>query len=345
MPSLRGNVTRKALAEGWQFRQRNGRGGGREYAYDSLPTQTQAALQKIDRVLEGSLNFNFDRSDGTTCWISNEEPPVPIQLARIPAKAVKEGKNQPTTPKRSRKVKAEGGFTEQRTDAWLEILKAYETWCKLQKYSTALIRDLEFAKAYNNKQLQLPNWVHEYVTQISRSTLKAKNKCRQTANSLQALGGNYGNRRGKGKIDSDQKLQQAIKTCIAAGGKHWNPTQIYDILLLEFGYEPQDFSLGQLRSWMKKFHKENPQKSLTYMEPNRIKGMVAPAFGSRLQGVVRPNQIWEIDSLNVDLVLKYQCQLSQNLKVKRYSLVGCIDLFTRRATLLLSDTSKAEAGS
>ena len=68
-----------------------------------------------------------------------------------------------------------------------------------------------------------------------------------------------------------------------------------------------------------------------------------PAFGSRLQGVVRPNQIWEIDSLNVDLVLKYQCQLSQNLKVKRYSLVGCIDLFTRRAMLLLSDTSKAEA--
>lgn len=79
------------------------------------------------------------------------------------------------------------------------------------------------------------------------------------------------------------------------------------------------------------------------MEPNRIKGMVAPAFGSRLQGVVRPNQIWEIDSLNAELVLKYQCQLSQNLKVKRYSLVRCIDLFTRRAMLLLSDTSKAEA--
>ncbi len=28
MPSLRENVTRKALAEGWQFRQRNGKGGG-----------------------------------------------------------------------------------------------------------------------------------------------------------------------------------------------------------------------------------------------------------------------------------------------------------------------------
>ena len=185
--------------------------------------------------------------------------------------------------------------------------------------------------------------MYEYVLQISRSTIKAKNKCRQTANRLQALGGNYGNRKGKGKINSNQKLQQAIETCIAAGGKHWGATQIYEILLLEFGYEPQDFSLGQLRSWITQFRKQNPQKWLMYMEPDRIKGMVTPAFGSRSQGVVLPNQIWEIDSLNVDLVLKYQCQLSQNLKIKRYSLVGCIDLFTRRAMLLLSDTSKAEA--
>ncbi|WP_009634567.1 DNA-binding protein [Synechocystis sp. PCC 7509] len=28
LPLHRGNVTRKAVAEGWQFRQRNGQGGG-----------------------------------------------------------------------------------------------------------------------------------------------------------------------------------------------------------------------------------------------------------------------------------------------------------------------------
>lgn len=145
----------------------------------------------------------------------------------------------------------------------------------------------------------------------------------------------------KGKLTPIKSYSKRSKP--VSGGKHWGSTQIYEILLLEFGYETQDFSLGQLRSWIRHFRKENPQKWLTYMEPNRIKGMVAPAFGSRLQGVVRPSQTWEIDSLNVDLVLKYRCQLSQNMKVKRYSLVGCIDLFTRRAMLLLSDTSKAEA--
>lgn len=343
MPSLRENVTRKALAEGWQFRQRNGRGGGREYAYDSLPAQTQAALHKTDRALESSSDFNLEQSDSTTCWISNESP-VAVQLALTPAKAVEKSEERSlTTSRQLQKAKVEGGFIEQRTDAWLEILKAYETWCKLQKYSSALIYDLKFTEAYNSKQLQLSDWVHEYVPQISRSTLKAKNKCRQTANSLQALGGNYGNRKGKGKIASTPELEQAIETCIAAGGKHWGATQIYDILLLEFGYAPQDFSLGQLRWWIKQFRTENPQKWSMYTQPDRIKGKVTPAFGSRSYGVVRPNQIWEIDSLNVDLVLKYKCQLSQSLKVKRYSLVGCIDLFTRRAILLLSDTSKSEA--
>lgn len=73
MPSLREYVTRKALAEGWQFRQRNRRGGGREYAYDSLPAQTQAALPKPEHILEGSLDLNSDRSDRTTCWISNKQ--------------------------------------------------------------------------------------------------------------------------------------------------------------------------------------------------------------------------------------------------------------------------------
>ena len=42
--ALPNNVTIKAKTEQWQARQRSGRGGGKEYAYNSLPQQTQAAL-------------------------------------------------------------------------------------------------------------------------------------------------------------------------------------------------------------------------------------------------------------------------------------------------------------
>jgi Mu DNA-binding domain len=44
LPALPNNVTRKAKAEQWQTRERVGRGGGKEYAYNSLPPQTQAEL-------------------------------------------------------------------------------------------------------------------------------------------------------------------------------------------------------------------------------------------------------------------------------------------------------------
>lgn len=98
MPSLRTNVTRKALTEGWQFRQRNGKGGGREYAYNSLPTQTQAALHKIDCALESSLDLNLEKSGSATCCISNElQLPGLIQLALAQVKAVEESKARPAT--------------------------------------------------------------------------------------------------------------------------------------------------------------------------------------------------------------------------------------------------------
>ncbi len=84
------------MTEGWQFRQRNGKGGGREYAYNSLPTQTQAALHKIDCALESSLDLNLEQSGSATCCTSNELPGL-IQLALTQVKAVEESKARPTT--------------------------------------------------------------------------------------------------------------------------------------------------------------------------------------------------------------------------------------------------------
>ncbi len=166
------------------------------------PTQTR--LYKLERKSDGTLALTSDGANETTKW---NKLPVPIKLASTTTSTTKvkqidnrHSKSFNQVPK----VKAKEGFVEQRTDAWLEILKAYESWSKLQNHRSAVISDLEFAKAYNTRQLNFPDWVQEYVPQISRSTLKAKNKCRQTADSLQALGGNYGNRQGKGRIDSHQ---------------------------------------------------------------------------------------------------------------------------------------------
>ena len=307
LPALPNNVTRKAKAEQWQFRQRSGRGGGKEYAYNSLPQQTQVALiQGAER----SVTTNY-----TVPAIAN--PAVQNQL-------------QP-------QVKTNN---EQRTDAWLAILRAYESWCD-RSAGTVLDRDIAFIRAYNGRELVLSNWVYAYRPNLSRSSLKAKQKLQREAAKITALGGNYGHRRGTGRIDSDPDLQSAIQACLAAGGKHWGASQIYDILQLEFGLDPQTCSLGQLREWLRRFRSEHPQQWTLYLAPDRAKGMVSPAFGSRSQNVFRPNQVWEIDSMRVDIECK--SELAGQIRLNRAFVIACIDIFTRRVMLQVSANNNGEA--
>jgi putative transposase len=303
LPALPNNITRKAKAEQWQSRQRTGRGGGKEYAYNSLPKPTQTALIH-DSVHKKVVNLDTN----------------PIRVDSTLQQQVK-----PTS--------------EQRIDAWLAILRTYEHWCIHHTFETVLDRDTAFVRAYNDRQLVLVNWVYAYLPKLSRSTLKAKQKLRREAATISALGGNYGHRRGTGKIDSDPDLQAAIETCLAAGGKHWGANQIYEILQLEFGLDPETCSLGQLREWLRRFRANRPQEWAMYMAP-RVKGTVSPAFGSRSQNVFSPNQVWEIDSMRVDIECK--SERAGQTRLDRAFVIACIDIFTRRVMLKVSAHNNGE---
>jgi putative transposase len=308
LPALSNNVVRKAKAEKWQSRQRSGRGGGKEYFYNSLPQQTQAELtQKFDS-----------------------------EVVKIDAESKKQNPQVRSTVQQQVK-----STSEQRIDAWLLILRAYEQWCAGQSFDKALDRDIAFVRAYNNQELALVSWVYGYIPKLSRTTLKKKQNLRREAPNIAALGGNHGHRRGTGRIDSDEDLQAAIKTCLAAGGVHWGASQIYDILQLEFGLDPETCSIGQLREWLRQFYSNHPQEWTLYMDPDRVKGMVSPAFGSRSQNVFTPNQVWELDSMCVDIECK--SEYAGKVRLKRAFVIACIDIFTRRVILKVSEHNNGEA--
>jgi hypothetical protein len=67
--------------------------------------------------------------------------------------------------------------------------------------------------------------------------------------------------------------------------------------------------------------------------PDRWKNIYMPAFGSRSEGIERVNQRWELDSTPADVMLLDG----------RWTIVGCIDVYSRRAKLVVSKTSKALA--
>ena len=302
LPAFPNNVARKAKAESWQSRPRSGRGGGYEYAYVSLPKKTQEALAH-----------------------QAVEPVTPLVVNQTQQRVISNAK---TT-------------IDERTDAWLEILKAHESWCENHAVTIAINRDSAFIESYNHQQLALFDWVYASVPHLSRSTLKAKQRLRRTAPKITALGGNYGHRQGKGKIALDSDLQAAIKACLAAGGKHWGASQIYEILQLEFGLEPAQVSLGQLRDWLRRFRLEHPQEWALYLTPDRAKGLISPAFGSRSQSVFYPNHVWELDSMRVDINCK--TEVAGTIQLTRAFVIACVDVFTRRVMLYVTYHSDAEA--
>ena len=118
LPALPNNITRKAKAEQWRSRQRTGRGGGKEYAYNSLPKPTQAEL------IHDSANQKVVDLDTNSSKASSI---VPSQLPH--------------------QIKS---TSEQRIDAWLEILRAYERWCLSNTFETVLDRDIAFVRAYHD---------------------------------------------------------------------------------------------------------------------------------------------------------------------------------------------------
>ncbi|BAU15732.1 hypothetical protein LEP3755_62970 (plasmid) [Leptolyngbya sp. NIES-3755] len=339
MPNRRENVTRKAKTEGWKSRKRRAKGGGQEYAFSSLPSETQTALMP-EGTDQQSVSLPEIQSLFSTSKQGDSAQDAALNGILSFTRNAKDyfRRLQPREDNLNRATQK-----EQRIDAWIQILYIHELWTEFTQFSNAVASEVEFCRTYNLQQIPFPDWVYTVVPTMSRATLHRKQKLRRSAKRIAALAGNYGNRKGTGRIDRDAELQDAIETCIAAGSGQWKPSHIYEILQEEFGYEPEDFSIAQLRAWMRKFRAENPQKYAMYKDANRAKGTVFPAFGSRSQGIVRPNQIWEIDSFRTDVLLHCQNRLAGTVTVKRYSMIGCLDIFTRRAILLVSEYSKAEA--
>jgi hypothetical protein len=99
---------------------------------------------------------------------------------------------------------------------------------------------------------------------------------------------------------------------------------------------------GQIRLWIKKFARINPSQYTKFKGKQEYKNKAEPAFGSYSAHLNRPNQLWELDSSPTDIMLSYR-EPSGEIKVKRFALVGCIDVFSRRAKFLVVPTSKGDA--
>ena len=130
-----------------------------------------------------------------------------------------------------------------------------------------------------------------------------------------------------------QKLSQEQEDYILSLIKQ-NPdrriTRIWEYIVLQFPDNP--VSGATVRRFVEKWKTDNHESFLFSRDPDAWKGKYQLAFGSESQKAYHFNQWWELDSTIADLMCA---------DGKRYALIGCIDIYTRKVKVHVSPTSSS----
>ena len=194
-----------------------------------------------------------------------------------------------------------------------------------------------FCHLYNNPtgehDLHIPEWVRDYIYRTNVRTLegwvrKAKRE------GIEALAGNYGHRRGKGTIDSQPAIRDFCATQIETRSQ-LTANQLVRGIEAQFG---EKLSKRTVQRWMQSFKEANAARLLSLHDPDKHKSKFQSAFGSSSESVVAPNQVWEIDATPADVMT-----LEADGSRRRMNITGIIDVYTRRAHVVVTDTPKAIA--
>jgi transposase InsO family protein len=190
-----------------------------------------------------------------------------------------------------------------------------------------------FVKRYNAQTLCVRPWIRRSVKTISARSLR-RWKLKSDKAGLEGLKDAQRGPKGQNRFETDANLQAYIVAQIA-GRPHVAATHIYAGVRANFENPP---SLRSLQLYVKKYRKENASALLYAADPDKWKSHRRAAFGSLSEDVVRLNQKWEIDGTIADV----KC-IGPDGRPTRYSLVALVDVFSRRARVLVCDQPSAIA--
>lgn len=307
---------------------RGGPGGKRtEYAVAELPAPARAAL--------AVRTFNGMRAAVAPSI-------APVEPAEVKAGAVEGAKlalreelveraAEATRLDSLKSSVALRGKAQQRLDAKLEILRALAMYQQAGKLSIQA-SEIHFAAAYTRREIEVSAPTRSLIPDVGASTLATWRRLIRTKG-ITALAGSYGNRKGDGKIDRQPQLRDFIIGMLVRS-PHARATAIMQGIAARFGGSAIELPvMRSLERWIADWRDENAQTLTALANPDAWKGKYMVAFGSQSEGVLRLNQRWELDSTPADVMLTDG----------RHQVIGLIDVFSRRARLLVSKTSKATA--
>ncbi len=153
--------------------------------------------------------------------------------------------------------------------------------------------------------------------------------------------------KGQTALSRDAELYAAF---IAAMAELHDPTarQVERVLCQHLGAERMP-SASTLKRWLSDFKRQHQVPLLRFKNPDGWRNKYMVAFGSRSEHITAPNVEWQLDSTIADGQQETRAEIAFNLhdaatgEIRRHALVAGIEVFTRRAKVLVSRTSSGNA--
>ncbi|MBL4798169.1 MAG: transposase [Oleispira sp.] len=310
LPSSVKGMLKKSEAERWQSRARSGRGGGNEFYFDSLPKETQRALRisyakKAVAKARQTKTFQEIAAAEEARQLCNEQGLIRYQAL---------SKNQ-----------------KKKVDAISQVMLA----ARLFHENSGLTKKpayIEFSRLYKADEITVEPWVRDVQKACSQSSLEAW-ELKSRSIGIDALAGDSGKgRRNTGAIDTQSDLKDYI-LAVVVDKPHIKMTTLNKAVKAQFANT--DITLVSLRTlerWVNKWKQDNASVFTNIINPEEWKNKFMVAMGSASEEVIELNQLWEFDSTPADLMLTDG----------RFSIIGVIDVGTRRTHFVVSRTSDSK---
>lgn len=301
-------INKRAKRESWRSRPRKARGGGCEYHIDSLPPAARAELQR--RAAEATPAGRAGRQ------AARKERLKEVIDEHARAAAVQAGTARAATLT---------GNAEVRMSARLAAVSAVAACLREHDVSYCIA-------AYNTGALDVAEDTRAALPTLSPASFYRWQKALQTAGAAR-LAGNYGTRRGQTLIDTQPELREFVLAMLVEH-PHARAEAVLDGARARFaGSTLKMPSTRTVRRWAESWRAANPALASAVSSPDDFKNRYMTAYGSASADITELNQLWEMDSTPGDLLLRGG----------RHTLVGCIDVYSRRLKIHVSKTSTAAA--
>jgi transposase InsO family protein len=207
-------------------------------------------------------------------------------------------------------------------------VRSFEAWSRLAGLPGSRGAG-RYCDAYAAGQVQAPDWVRATVRDMCAKSLLTWQRT-LARDGVKGLAGAYKPR--QAQIDLDGDLASTAEGLIH-DRPHLKASALHDALV---AYWPERKVPGvrAVQAWLSAWKLANAQVFEHLNSPDAWRSTRRPGFGTAGADITRLNQLWEADSTPGDL----------QLVDGRYTVLGLIDVYSRRARLKVWPTSSAEGG-